>query len=112
MGGGFATAGGKSSGHIARIKLGGDSLDLPEIKLTYNGGTLEVFYTRSVAAINAGMVFTVQWSDTLALERWSTENIAEQVLSDDGMVQSVKASVPAAGGQRFVRLRVSAPVAE
>ena len=31
---------------------------------------------------------------------------AEQILSDDGTVQTVKATLPAGSGPRFVRLRV------
>ncbi len=76
-----------------------------------NGSVLEYIYNRSVTAVNAGAVFTVEWSDTLDASSWSSTGVTQQVLSDNGIVQQVKASVPAGtDGHRFVRLRVMAPL--
>ena len=57
-----------------------------------------------------GLIFTVEWSDTLGAGSWSTADVTEETLSDDGTVQSVKAFVPSGtDGHRFVHLKVSGP---
>jgi len=74
-----------------------------------SGTNLEYSYVRSVASVQAGDIFTVEWNDSLASTGWSSEGVMQQVLADDGTVQSVKAFVPAGdSGQRFIRLRVTA----
>ena len=75
------------------------------------GATLEFTYTRSVSALNAGTTYTVEWSDTLlGPDPWDSAGVTEEILSDNGTVQVVKATVPAGGShQRFVRLKVTAP---
>lgn len=76
--------------------------------LARNGSNIEFTYSRSVAAVNAGAGFSVQWSDTLAAASWSSSGVSEQILGDDGIMQSVKATVPAgSGGWRFVHLEIS-----
>lgn len=76
---------------------------------TRNGGNIEYIYPRSVAAVNAGAQFAVEWSDTLPPSNWKNEGVTEQVLSDDGTVQIVKAVLPAGeSGRRFVHLKVTA----
>jgi autotransporter-associated beta strand protein len=78
--------------------------------LTKNGTSLEFTYTRSHAARSDGVTFSVEWSDTLAPSSWSDAGVTEQILSDNGTVQSIKASMPAGDGHaRFVHLRVTAP---
>ncbi|MBK8039987.1 MAG: cadherin-like beta sandwich domain-containing protein [Verrucomicrobiaceae bacterium] len=80
------------------------------ITTTLNGAVFEFTYTRSVSALNAGATFTVEWSDTLPGTSWSSVGVTEQLLSDNGTVQQVKASLPAGTtGHRFVRLKVMAP---
>ncbi|MDH4454053.1 MAG: hypothetical protein QE570_12835 [Verrucomicrobiota bacterium] len=75
--------------------------------LIKNGGVLEYTYTRSKAAVMGGTQFQVEWSETLGAAGWSGSGVAEQVLSDNGTVQQVKATLPAGSlGRRFVRLRV------
>jgi autotransporter-associated beta strand protein len=71
-----------------------------------NGGTLEFTYTRANAALADGVTFTVEWSDTLAPGSWSSVGVTEQILSDNGTMQGVKASVSAGAARRFLRLRV------
>lgn len=72
------------------------------------GAFMEFRYTRSVVAVNAGTQFKVEWNDSLAPEGWSSAEVTEQVLSDDGKEQVVKASVPTgSGSRRFMRLSVS-----
>jgi len=75
-----------------------------------NGGVLDFTYTRSAAAVASGFSFAVEWSDTLAEGSWSGAGVTEQVLSDNGTLRTVRASIPAgAGSRRFVHLRVSKP---
>ncbi|MBB5031855.1 beta strand repeat-containing protein [Prosthecobacter vanneervenii] len=74
-----------------------------------NGMNLEFTYTRSLSAVNAGTVFSVEWSDTLAND-WQGAGVGETVLSNDGTVQVVKATLPiGSSGRRFVHLKVTAP---
>lgn len=69
------------------------------------GSNLEYTYTRSTAAYNGGTTFQVEWSDDLTT--WFTTGVVESLISDDGTLQQVKATLPAgSGGRRFVRLRV------
>lgn len=78
--------------------------------LVRNGANLEITYTRSLAAMAGGVTFAVEWSDTLAAGSWSAVGVSQQVLTDNGTVQTVKATVAAgAGGKRFVRLNVARP---
>jgi hypothetical protein len=73
--------------------------------------SLEVTYSRSTAAFTNGVTFTVEWSDTLAANSWSAALVTQDVLADNGTIQTVKATVPAGSGisARFARLRVTAP---
>ena len=76
-------------------------LPAPDSKLNFT-------YTRSKAAFDAGYLFTVEHSDTLAPDSWTSAG-GGTVISD-GTSQIVRALIPAGpAGQRFVRLRVSAP---
>ena len=75
-----------------------------------NGGMIEFTYIRSVAAMGDGVSFTVEWSDTLAVGSWGTAGVTEQILTDNGTVQTVKATMPfVAGGKRYVHLKVVRP---
>ena len=75
-----------------------------------SGQTLEFTYSRSVAALNNGTQFEVEWSDTLAAAPWSRSGVTQAVHSDDGIHQTIKASIPAGiSGRRFVRLKVFRP---
>ncbi len=68
--------------------------------LVRNGANLEFPYTRSLAAL------AVEWRDDLTTGVWSSAGVTEQILSDNGTVQTVRATLPAGPGPRFVRLRV------
>ena len=79
-------------------------------EITLNSSTIEFVYTRAVAAINDGFTFSVEWSDDLSSPNWNTVGVSEEILSDDGTLQQVKASVPAGNGaRRFLRLKVIEP---
>lgn len=75
-----------------------------------NGTAVEFTYVRSKAAMSEGMTFSVEWSTTLLAGSWTTTGVTEQILSDDGTIQTVKATVNAAGQTRcFVHLKVTRP---
>jgi hypothetical protein len=74
-----------------------------------NGTNMEFTYTRSLSALYAGTVFTVEWSDAPGTA-WQSTGVSISVLSSDSNVQQVKATLPVGtSGHRFVRLKVTAP---
>ncbi|MBL9131306.1 MAG: hypothetical protein JNG86_08915 [Verrucomicrobiaceae bacterium] len=74
------------------------------------GGNVEFSYTRSTAAVNAGAVFAVQWSDGMASNDWHATGVTQTMTGGDATTQQMTATVPAGtGGRRFVRLHVTAP---
>ena len=77
--------------------------------LVKSGTNLQLNYVRSDAALADGIGFGVEWSDTLAPGSWSSTGVTEQILGDNGVVQSVQATLAAGAGRRFVRIRISAP---
>ena len=78
--------------------------------LVRNGANLEFTYTRSNAALADGVIFAVEWSDTMADGSWSAAGVTQQILNDNGTVQTVKATLPAgANAKRFVHLRATRP---
>lgn len=66
-------------------------------------------YQRNLTALHAGAVFSVEWSDDLSSAGpWNTEEVSQQILSDDGTAQLVKAMVPrGSASHRFCRLRIN-----
>ncbi len=79
---------------------------LPVLALTRVGANLEFTYSRAKAAVLDGIVFTVEWIDDLTQTTWSTAGVSETILSDDGITQQIKATLPAGtSGKRFVRLK-------
>ena len=73
-------------------------------------GTIEFLYTRTKAAINDGIIFSVEWSDDLASPNWSTTGVTEVVVSEDNTVQHMMDTVSAGSGpRRFMRLKVIRP---
>ncbi|MFO1441125.1 MAG: choice-of-anchor D domain-containing protein [Verrucomicrobiaceae bacterium] len=74
------------------------------------GGECIFTYQRSKAAVADGLLFTVQHNATLDPGGWSSTGVTETILSDDGNLQTVKATVPApTGGSCFTRLQVTRP---
>ena len=78
-----------------------------DTSIVKNVASLDFTYPRSKAAMSDGVTFTVEWSDTLATNSWSNAGVTDQILTDNGTVQVVKASAPAGGNRRFVRLKVT-----
>ncbi len=77
--------------------------------LVKTGATLQITYSRSIAAMLDGVRFAIEWSDTLTASSWSKVGVTEQIFSDNGTVQVVKASVAAGANRRFIHLKVTAP---
>ena len=74
-----------------------------------SGDTFLYTYPRNKLAL-ADVIFQVEWSDTMAPADWHTDDVTEQVLSEDNNIQQVQASVPAGTtGRRFVRLKMTRP---
>ena len=74
------------------------------------GAVLEFTYSRSLAAMSDGITFTIEWSETLAPGSWSNTGASEEILGDDGTLQTVKATVPSGPGSKlFLHLKVLKP---
>lgn len=72
------------------------------------GAVVEFTYTRARVALGE-CTFAVQWNDAISSAGWSSAGVTEVVLSDDGVVQVVKATVPrGSGARRFARLHITA----
>ncbi|MCX6853632.1 MAG: family 16 glycosylhydrolase [Verrucomicrobia bacterium] len=71
------------------------------------GSNLEFTYTCSNAALADGVTFTVEWSDPLTALSWSSVGVTEQLLSNNGTVRTIKATLPSVATARFARLRVT-----
>jgi len=68
---------------------------------------LKFTYPRNIAAMNSGVTFIVETSDTLSADSWTTTSVsAPAILSDNGTTQQIQVSVPSNVPRRFVRLRV------
>ncbi|MEO8613729.1 MAG: choice-of-anchor tandem repeat GloVer-containing protein [Luteolibacter sp.] len=79
----------------------------PIFQTTITGGNIEFTYTRSKAAVNAGILFQVPWSEILNTATWNYADTVQTVLNDNGTIQTVKATVPmGTSGRRFVRIEV------
>ncbi len=75
-----------------------------------NGANLEFTYTRSLAALNSGTSFTVEWSDTPDTGPWQNTGVSQTGSINDGIVEEMKFTLPVGiAGRRFVRLRVVSP---
>lgn len=80
---------------------------VPSFQTQISGGNIEFTYTRSNAAVQAGKTFRIPWTDTLNNMDWSDVGSTQTILTDNGTVQTVKATIPAgASVRRFVRLEV------
>jgi hypothetical protein len=79
------------------------------ISMSKSGATLDFIYTKNKSATE--LAYTVEWSDTLAND-WSLSGVSPPtILSDNGVTQQIKVTVPAGSGvaRRFVHLKVTRP---
>ena len=78
--------------------------------VSMSGGTMYFTYNSSNAAVNAGVTFSVQWSNTLASGSWSTTGVTQVSAVSQGATQLVTVSIPStAGSATFVKLVVTGP---
>jgi autotransporter-associated beta strand protein len=70
-----------------------------------NGNMLDFTYTKNKSATD--VTFTVEWSENLTT--WISLGITEQILTDNGTVQTVKASVASGSSRRFLHLKIFKP---
>lgn len=69
-------------------------------------GWLGLRYTRRSVA--SGIVYAVEWSETLTPGQWSAAGVSQQILSDDGLLRVVRATIqPGAARALFLRLRIA-----
>jgi autotransporter-associated beta strand protein len=72
------------------------------------GSMLDFTYTRSKAAFDQGYIFSVEYSDTLAPNSWTS--VGPGTVTAEGPTQSVTAAHPKAlNHHRFTRLKVTTP---
>jgi autotransporter-associated beta strand protein len=74
-----------------------------------NGAVIDFVFVRNKSATDVTCI--VEWSDTLGSD-WSTVGVgAPAVMSENGVIQQVKVTVPAGSGvtKRFVHLKVTRP---
>jgi uncharacterized delta-60 repeat protein len=76
------------------------------VTLVKKSTVLELTFTRPLEA-TIELLYELEWSDTLAAASWKTLGTSSTVLSDDGIRQQVKFTVPSGTGHRFVRLKVT-----
>lgn len=77
---------------------------------TRNGAHLEINYTRSLSALNAGAQFVPEWRTHAASGSWSTNGVSQAVIFDNGTNQTMKARIPTGGAsQIYGRIRITSP---
>ena len=81
---------------------------VPPATAMRSGGNLILSYQRSDSAVAAGAIFTVEWTDTLGAADWHNDGVVESLVSDNGTVQQVMATIPSSD-RLFARLRVTLP---
>ena len=57
------------------------------------------------------VTFAVEWRDDLVTGAWSNAGVTEQILTNNGIVQTITASVAAGFPTRFLHLKVTKPCA-
>jgi hypothetical protein len=73
--------------------------------LTCDGNDITFTYTPTVGAVADGMIFTVEYSDTLADGSWRTDVVNQGIIGSGGSL--VTATIPSGtAGHRHVRLRI------
>ena len=75
-----------------------------------DGMNLTFAFNRSKQAVADGITFTVEWSDTLAPDSWSSAGVTFGAPSDQGTTERIIATMPAGSlGHRFTHLKVTKP---
>ena len=78
----------------------------PKPQFALNNGNIEFTYIRGTLAAD-DIWFAVPWTETLDGIDWNYDDTTEEILSDNGTQQTVKAVIPmGTAGHRFVRLEI------
>jgi hypothetical protein len=78
----------------------------PKPQMALHNGNIELTYIRGSRA-PGDLSFRVPWTETLNGSDWTYGDEIEEILSDNGTQQTVKAILPmGAAGRRFVRLEI------
>lgn len=79
--------------------------DVPPIQLLFESGQITFSYKKPVEVLD--VTYQIEWSDNLESGLWSSANINEQIVADDGKFRTIQTVIPTgATGKRFVRLKV------
>ncbi|MDB6033180.1 MAG: hypothetical protein JWM16_3518 [Verrucomicrobiales bacterium] len=74
--------------------------------LTSDSTSLYLTYTRPTAITDVS--YQVEWASTIASANWSTAGVTQQIINDDDVRRTIRATLPKPiTGQRFVRLKVA-----
>jgi hypothetical protein len=77
---------------------------LPKVEVDRDRGILTLTYTKAISATD--VAYIVIWSDSF--DSWSSNGVTEELVSDDGVIQTVRAKVALGPGvKRFIRLQVN-----
>jgi uncharacterized delta-60 repeat protein len=71
-----------------------------------SGNSFDYLFKRPSTAAE-DLLYALEWSETLTPSSWFEAGAAVSVLSDDGVQQEVKFSMPTGSSRRFVRLKVT-----
>ena len=89
------------------LTIGSPSTLPPPAAYSPTQQTLTYTYTRSTAAVNSGLIFTVEKSNNVA-GPWNTVGLS-QTVTNLGATQQVSVTMPASVPGLLVRLRVTEP---
>ena len=94
--------------NLMEFGLGSDPevFDAQPIEFEVDGAQAKLTYPRSVIAME-DFDFGAIWSETLAADSWFGTGVTEVIISDDGVIQQVEASIPLGTVKRFFRLEMS-----
>jgi hypothetical protein len=96
--------------HLIEYALGLNpvSPDRGALSVVVENGRVQVVYRRPSAVTD--LEYRIEWADRIGLAgaAWTGAGVSQEILSDDGTVRTIRASVPSGdNGSRFVRLNVT-----
>lgn len=95
-------------GDVWRFTTADDNPSINPISFNLHENQLEFTYLRSSSDVADGVIFTVEMTDSLQFESWTSDEVTQEILNDTGTIQTVKATLPApSNGRRFVSLRIT-----
>jgi hypothetical protein len=95
--------------NLAERALGNSpiAIDQPDLAVVNDGETKIVRYKRANPN-DSGCVCQLEWSETLKMGTWSSENLVESLVTESQGIQTIQAVMPPSNnGSLFVRLRMT-----